>query len=112
MPEPDPSRRLRSRVRSRASHRVDAVRTRYSDSWIQELRNHLSAVEFFDRTVVIGAELLWSGIPLLVLVSSFADHSIGGDLSRHLGLNKHGTAIVNALFRSHPSHALEPVLTS
>ena len=105
-------RRLRSRVRSQAFHRVDAVRARYSDSWIQELRNHLAAVEFFDRTVVIGAELLWSGIPLLILVSSFANHAIGGDLSRDLGLDEHGTAIVNSLFRDHPSHSVDAVVTT
>jgi membrane protein len=112
MADPVSRRRLRSRVRSQAFHRVDAVRARYSDSWIQELRNHLNAVEFFDRTVVIGAELLWSALPLLILLSSFANHSIGVDVSRNLGLNKDGTEMVDALFRTHPSHALEPVLTS
>jgi membrane protein len=110
--EPVPHQRLRSRVRSQAFHRVDAVRARYSDSWIEELRNHLKAVEFWDRTVIIGAELLWSGIPLLILVSSFADHAIGGDMSRNLGLDKHGTAIVESLFRNHPSHSLDAVLTT
>src|SRR3954447_8267524 len=112
MADPGSRRRLRSRVRSKAFHRVDAVRARYSDSWIQELRNHLNAVEFFDRTIVSGGELLWSALPLLMLVSSFADHSIGGDMSRNLGLDKHGSEIVDALFQSHPSHALEPALTS
>src|SRR3954452_11965576 len=100
-------RRLRSRVRSKAFHRVDAVRARYSDSWIQELRNHLDAVEFFDRALIIGAELLWSGIPLLMLVSSFADHSLGSQMSRNLGLDQRGTEIVEGLFKVEPSHAID-----
>ena len=104
--------RLRSKVRSRARHGSQAITARYSGSWIQELRAHLGAVEFFDRTVVIGAELLWSALPLLILLSSFANERIDDDISRHIGLNSQGAHIVQGLFRGEPSHALEPILTS
>ena len=103
--------RLRSRVISRTHHGVDAIRARYSGSWIQELRAHLEAVQFYERTVVIGAELLWSALPLLILLSSFANERIDDDISRHIGLNPEGARIVHHLFRGHPSHAIEPILT-
>jgi membrane protein len=91
---------------------ADAIRARYSHSWVEELVAHLNAVEFFDRTVVIGAELLWSALPFIVLLSSLADERIDDDISRHIGLNSHGAHIVRTLFRNHPAHAFVPIATA
>jgi membrane protein len=89
-----------------------AIRARYADSWIEELMGHLGAVGFFDRTVVIGAELLWSALPFIVLLSSLANERIDDDISRHLGLNSQGAHIVRTLFRNHPAHEFVPVATA
>jgi membrane protein len=88
-----------------------AIHARYSASWIAELMAHLKAVEFFDRTVVIGAELLWSALPFIILLSSLGNQRIDDDISRHIGLNSAGAHIVEQLFRGHPSHAVEPIAT-
>ena len=72
---------------------------------------HLNAVDFFERTTVIGAELLWSALPLIILLSSLANERVDDDISRHIGLNSQGAHIVTTLFRGHPSHAFEPIVT-
>jgi membrane protein len=96
----------------RQTHRgADAIRARYSGSWVEELTAHLNAVSFFERTTVIGAELLWSALPFIILLSSLANERVDDDISRHIGLNAQGAHIVRMLFRGHPSHAVEPILT-
>src|SRR5947209_5879261 len=91
---------------NRVHHGADAIRARYSHSWLKELAAHLHAVDFLDRTTVIGAELLWSALPFVLLLSSLANTRIDDEISRHIGLNVQGAHIVRALFRSHPSHEL------
>jgi membrane protein len=50
-------------------------------------------------------------LPFIILLSSLANERIDDDLSRHVGLNAQGAHIVRTLFRSHPTHAVEPLLT-
>jgi membrane protein len=50
-------------------------------------------------------------VPLLVLLSSFADQRIDDDISRHIGLDAKGAHIVESLFRGTPAHGVEPILT-
>jgi membrane protein len=90
---------------------VDAARTRYEGSWVEAVANQLKDVHFFDWTLIFGAELLWSALPFIILLSSLANERIDDDLSRHVGLNAQGAHIVRTLFRSHPTHAVEPLLT-
>jgi membrane protein len=61
--------------------------------------------------MVFAAELLWSALPFIILLSSLANEHIDDDLSRHLGLNSQGAQIVRDLFRSSPSHAVVPIVT-
>ena len=71
----------------------------------------LKALDFFNWTTVFGAELLWSALPFIILLSSLANHRVDDDLSRHLDLNSRGAGIVRTLFRNSPSHAAVPIIT-
>src|ERR1700756_4832458 len=95
----------------RARHLFDALRARYEHSWVRDIVVQLRAVDFLNWTTMFGAELLWSALPFIILLSSLADERIDDDLSRHLGLNGQGAAIVRSLFRNSPSHALVPIVT-
>jgi membrane protein len=98
-------------TREHARERVDAARVRYEGSWIQHLLVRLREIEAFDWTTIFGAELLWSVLPLLILLSSIANHRIEDDLSRHIGLDTHGAHVVEGMFRGTPSHAIVPIAT-
>jgi membrane protein len=98
-------------VRDRARARVIAARLRYKASWAGEIGSELKALDFVNWITVFGASLLWSALPLLILLSSFADHRIDDDLSRHIGLDSDGAHIVQTLFRGTPAHGVEPILT-
>jgi membrane protein len=108
----EPTRReaplsLAGRTRARGV----ALRSRYTASWAGEIGRELKALDFVNWITMFGAALLWSAVPLLVLLSSFADERIDDDISRHIGLNAEGTHIVESLFRGTPSHGVEPILT-
>jgi membrane protein len=65
----------------------------------------------FDWTLVFGAELLWSVLPLLILLSSLANHRIDTDLSEHIGLDAKAALIIRDMFRGTPEHAFIPILS-
>ena len=106
-PVPPDSRSLSDRAR----RRLGAARARYERSWIEDVITQLRALDFFNWTTVFGAELLWSALPFIILLSSLANERIDADLSRHIGLDSHGANIVRGLFRNSPSHAFVPVVT-
>jgi membrane protein len=60
---------------------------------------------------IFGAELLWSALPFIILLSSLANERIDDDLSRHIGLDSRGAHIVRTLFRNRPTHELVPIAT-
>jgi membrane protein len=80
-----------------------AVRARYEGSLPQRFFRELGAIEFFDQTMLFGANLLISLIPLLILVSAFARQSVDDDLALRLGLDHRASAIVSNLFHSSPA---------
>jgi membrane protein len=71
----------------------------------------LKSLDVLDWTTVFGAELLWSVLPLLILLSSLADTRIDDDLSRHIGLDSQGAHIVRGLFRNRPAHDVVAIAT-
>src|SRR3954470_5264597 len=99
------------RLRDRAGDRIAAVPARYRASWAGELGRELKALDFVNWITVFGAALLWSALPLIILLSSLANERIDDDLSRHIGLNSEGAHIVRTLFRGTPAHGVEPILT-
>jgi membrane protein len=68
-------------------------------------------VSFFESATLFGAALLISVLPLVILVSSLANHRIDTDISRHIGLNRQGAGVVSQLFRSSPSHSAADIVT-
>ncbi len=96
---------------TRLRRRFDAARVRYQGSWVEAIVAQLKALHFFEWTTIFGAELLWSALPFIILLSSLANERIDDDLSRHVGLNGHGAQIVRTLFRNSPTHAVVPIAT-
>jgi membrane protein len=95
----------------RARRLLEAARGRSEESWVQAIAAQLKALHFFDWTTIFGAELLWSALPLSILLSSLANERIDDDLSRHIGLNSRGAHIVEHLFRHSPAHATIAIIT-
>lgn len=95
----------------RARQSIVATRRRYEASRVGDLVVRLRALDFVNWITMFGAALLWSALPLVIVLSSLADERIDDDLSRHIGLNRQGAAIVNTLFRATPAHAVLPILT-
>ena len=106
-----PARRDDRPANGRARRRLDAVHARYEGSWVEAIVAQLKAVDFFSWTTIFGAELLWSALPFIILLSSLANERIDDDLSRHIGLNRQGAHIVRGLFRNSPTHAVVPIVT-
>lgn len=108
----DPPQRHRGgRASKWGRQRLEAVRRRYAGSWAQDFASRLKDLHFFDWTIIFGAELLWSALPFIIILSSLANRRVDGDLSRHIGLDKQGAQIVGTLFRASPSHAVLAILT-
>ncbi|MGO9891664.1 MAG: YihY/virulence factor BrkB family protein [Solirubrobacteraceae bacterium] len=95
----------------RLRRRIGAARVRYQGSWVGAIVAHLKALQFFEWTTIFGAELLWSALPFIILLSSLANERIDDDLSRHIGVNGQGAQIVRSLFRNSPTHAVVPIAT-
>lgn len=87
-----------------------AVRRRYDGSWIQHLAERLTALDFGNWIILFGASLLLTVLPFVILLSSLANERIDDDLSRHIGLNRQGAGIVEALFRRTPTHSAAPIV--
>lgn len=110
-PPPPPAHRDGRATRDRARRQVSAARARYEGSWVGDTVTQLKALHFFDWTTIFGAELLWSALPFIIVLSSLANTRIDDDLSTHIGLNSRGAHIVETLFRNTPTHAAVPIVT-
>ena len=108
-PSPDRGSGLAPRVW--AGKRLLAARRRLEGTWLGDLFAQLKRLEIVEWTTIFGAELLWSVLPLLILLSVLADTRIEDDLSRHIGLNDRGAHIFESTFRNSPSHAFVPIAT-
>ena len=106
-----PSREDGPPVLVRARRQLKAARGRYEGSWVQAVVGQMQALHAFDWTTIFGAEVLWSALPFVILLSSLANQRIDDDLSRHIGLNGQGALIIEHLFRHKPAHATIAILT-
>jgi membrane protein len=50
--------------------------------------------------VIFGASLLLSILPMIILISAYANHHIEEDIAQHLGLSAKGVHVVQSLFRT------------
>ena len=71
---------------------------RYRGSLAQDVVKGLGTVDFGDRILVFGASLLLSVLPLIIILSAYANHRIEDDIATHLGLSARGDRIVEGLF--------------
>jgi len=76
------------------------LRAHYEGSFAQELFHGLGDVDFGDRTLIFGASMLLSVLPLIIVLSAFASHRIQDDIAQHLGLSRQGARIVDGLFQA------------
>jgi membrane protein len=60
----------------------------------------LDDVEFGNWIILFGASFLLSVLPLILLLSAFANSRVDDNIDTRLGLNHKGTHVVDALFRS------------
>ncbi len=95
--------------RQRARAVASSVRGRFRGPLAQTFLGQLRALDFVNTSVLFGSALLISVLPLVILLSSLANHRIDADLSRHIGLNREGALIVSELFRSTPAHSVAPI---
>jgi membrane protein len=70
----------------------------YEGTFAQDLFRGLGAVDFADRIIIFGACLLISVLPLIIVLSAYADHQIQEDIAQRLGLNGEGTTVIEGLF--------------
>ena len=104
MSEPDGSDRdcipARGGPRWTTTRPVSAVRRRYTGSVAQDLGRRASALDFANQATLLGAGLLASLLPLLILLSAFANQRVDDDIALRLGLDQRAAAIVTHLFHS------------
>jgi membrane protein len=62
------------------------------------LWQRLGAIDFLNEAMLFGAGLLISLLPLLIILSEFANQRIDDDLALHLGLDHQAATIVTHLF--------------
>lgn len=79
---------------------MSAVRSRYECSWLREVGLRLHALDFGNQATLLGAGLLASLLPLIILLSAFASERVDDDLALRLGLNPQAATIVSHLFRT------------
>jgi membrane protein len=108
MVKPDHQDRLPDELREmpgRAGPRrwAAAARARYQGSLAQRFAAELQTLDFTQQIILLGAGLLVSLLPFLILLSAFASERIDDDIALRLGLNQRASGIVSHLFTSSPA---------
>ena len=78
-------------------------RQRYEGSAAQDLVTGFGDVEFGNWIILFGASFLLSVLPLILLLSAFANTRIDDNIDTRLGLSPQAAHVVNDLFRSSDS---------
>jgi hypothetical protein len=71
----------------------------YDGSAAQELFRRLGELDFLNWTLLFGATLLLTVLPIILLLGAFASERVDDDIARHIGLNKQGSQAVASLFK-------------
>ena len=78
-------------------------RQRYEGSAVQDVVKGVGDVEFGNWIILFGASFLLSVLPLILLLSAFANTRIDDNIDTRLGLSPQASHVVNDLF--HSSHS-------
>lgn len=89
-----------------------AAQARYQGSLAQSFAAELKTLDFTEQIILLGAGLLVSLLPFLILLSAFASQRIDDDIALRLGLNQRASGIVSHLFTSSPAVLNVATLTS
>jgi membrane protein len=89
-----------------------AMQARYEGSLAQSFAIELKTLDFTDQIILLGAGLLVSLLPFLILLSAFASQRIDDDIALRLGLNQRASGIVSHLLTSSPAALNVATLTS
>jgi membrane protein len=73
---------------------------RYEGSAAHDLVKGLGDVEFGNWIILFGASFLLSVLPLILLLSAFANSRVDDNIDTRLGLNHNGSHVVDSLFKS------------
>lgn len=76
----------------------ESLRRRYQGSVAQDLVRGLSDVEFGNQIIIFGASFLLSVLPLIILLSAFANNRVDDNITHRLGLSGEGAHVVDSLF--------------
>jgi membrane protein len=79
------------------------VRSRYEGSVAESFVMQLQALDFSNQIILLGAGLLISLLPFLILLSAFASERVDDDIALKLGLDRRASGIVSHLFTSSPA---------
>ena len=80
-----------------------AARAWYEGSLLQSFVKELNALDFSSEIILLGAGLLVSLLPFLILLSGFASNRIDDDIALRLGLDRRASGIMTHLFTSAPA---------
>jgi len=80
-----------------------AAQARYQGSLAQSFAVELKTLDFSQQIILLGAGLLVSLLPFLILLSAFASQRIDDDIALRLGLNQRASGIVSHLLTSSPA---------
>jgi membrane protein len=80
-----------------------AARGWYEGSLTQAFVMQLKAIDFTDQVMLLGAGLLVSLLPFLILLAAFASNHIDDDIALRLGLDQRASGIVTHLLTSAPA---------
>jgi membrane protein len=75
-------------------------RDRYEGSAAQDLVKGLGEVEFGNWIILFGASFLLSVLPLIILLSAFANSRVDDNIDTRLGLSRQDAHVIDALFKS------------
>jgi hypothetical protein len=78
-------------------------RARYQGSLAQDFVKELGAGDFGNWIINFGSNVLISVLPLIIVLSTYANHRIQDDIATHLGLSRQGDRIVESLFTASSS---------
>jgi membrane protein len=102
--DPDPGVLGGGTRSSRASSRwLAGVGRRYEGSLVQGFFTRLNDLDFTNQIMLLGAGLLISLLPFLILLSAFASERVDDDIALRLGADHRAADILTRLFRTSPA---------
>jgi membrane protein len=98
--DPEPTR-AEPAIKSRPYQRLtESWNARFQGSFAQDFVRGLAVVDFGDRVLIFGSCMLLSVLPLIIVLSTYANHRVQDDIAQHLGLSAQGSRIIEGLFKA------------